>query len=137
MPARMSSPRSRTLSPGAYGRARDDLALTGIDVLLGDHRGGPGGDRRAGRDADRLALAEGLERGRARAGLADNAQPALGGTGENRVAVHRRAREGRYVAGGLKVHGQHPVDGLADLDGLGAQRLDGSEHELAGLGDRK
>ena len=78
-----------------------------------------------------------LERRRACAGLADNAQPALGGTGENRVAVHRRARERRYVAGGLKVHRQHPVDGVADLDGLRAQRLDGSEHELAGLGDRK
>ena len=50
----------------AFGHrgVREDRAVTDLDVLLGDHRGGAVGDRPAGRDPDRTAVREGVRRGR-------------------------------------------------------------------------
>ncbi len=75
-------------------------------------------------------------RGRAGARLADDLEHAPGVPGEDRVAVHRRARERRHVAGGAHVGGQHAAERGVDLHLLGRQDVKRFEDELSGSRDR-
>ena len=89
--------------------AGGDGAVLGVDVLLGDHRGGASGNRAAGRDANRLMVVQRVGGRQPGAGLGDDGQGAPGGAGHQRVAVHRRAGKRRDVAGGVQVGGQHSI----------------------------
>ena len=136
-PARMSSPGVRMCSPGpaaacvaiACRRRRASTSSCGITAVA------PGRDGSAGRDPDRLAVAERVIGWRSRAGLADDGERAAGGPADHRVAVHGRAGERRDIAGGPTAAGQHPAECVVDRDRLRRERDHGLEHPLPGLGD--
>ncbi len=112
-----------------------DLVALPFGVLLADDRGGAGGNRGAGGDADRLAVADGAVGGGPGAGLSGDPERAPGGAGDHRVAVHRRAREGGDVPGRADVVGEDSVERVGDGYVLGGQRMDRGEHGFARLRD--
>ena len=134
--ARMSSPAPRTFSPDGGGALGLDRRAVERDVLLGDHGGRPSRDRRAGRDPDRFAVADFEPRGRAGTGFADHLEHPARIPGQHRVAVHRRARKRRHVAGGAHVGREHTAQRGVDLHLLGRQQMEGFQNELAGSCDR-
>ena len=83
-----------------------------------------------------LPSASAVADGRSGARLADDGEGSAGLAGDDRVTVHRRARERRHVAGGRHVRGEHPIVGVGNRDPLGSKRLSRFEHPLAGLRDR-
>ena len=105
-------------------------------VLLADDGRRPRWHRGAGRDADRLARPELVRRRSAGARLGDDRERTVLRGGDDRVAIHRGAREGRDVAGGLDVGGEHAIERVLHPDRLGRQALRGAEGALSCLFDR-
>ena len=111
-PARRSSPAPRTLSPAARRVADDDERRRSRSTSsTGTTASAPVGQRRAGGDPDRLAVAERARRGRARRATRPRSR-ARGPPAPraHREAVHRAVGERRDVVGGGDVLGQHAAE---------------------------
>jgi hypothetical protein len=125
------------IGPGGGGLGDLDGVTLAPGVFLDQDGVGAVGHRGAGKDADRLALADGAAMAAAGRRLTGDGEPGAGEgvRGADRVAVHGRGGEGRLVAGGERVGGQNPAGGVGQRDFLGAGGIDQSEDAGEGVGD--